>query len=154
MTKSADTSQPFILFELDNTTYGIPSALVQKMEMVEQITPVPNSPSFVVGVVFSRGKVIPAIDLRVRLGLSKIPYTLRSRLIVINTNQRTVGLIVDTAREFVSIPAQTIQPSPGEISGLSGKYLAGIATLGERVILIMNVSELLVLPELVSEGSP
>ncbi|BAI88624.1 MULTISPECIES: chemotaxis protein CheW [Arthrospira] len=154
MNKSADTSQPFILFELDHTTYGIPSDMVQQMEMVEQITPVPNSPSFVVGVVFSRGQVIPAIDLRVRFGFGKIAYTLRSRLIVINTNERTVGLIVDTAREFVSIPAQTIQPSPEGISSLSGKYLAGIATLGERVILILNVSELLVLPELVSERSP
>ncbi|RAQ42605.1 chemotaxis protein CheW, partial [Arthrospira sp. O9.13F] len=47
MTKSADTSQPFILFELDHTTYGIPSGVVQQMEMVEQITPVPNSESFV-----------------------------------------------------------------------------------------------------------
>ncbi|AMW27169.1 chemotaxis protein CheW [Limnospira fusiformis SAG 85.79] len=151
MTKSADTSQPFILFELDHTTYGIPSGVVQQMEMVEQITPVPNSASFVVGVIFSRGQVIPAIDLRVRFGFAKIPYTLRTRLIVINTNQRTVGLIVDTAREFVSISADTIQPSPEGISSLSGKYLAGIATLGERVILILNVEELLVLPELVSE---
>lgn len=150
MFESSDTPQPFILFELDQTTYGIPSDLVQQMEMVEQITPVPNSHPFVVGVSFSRGQVIPAIDLRMRFGFDKIPYTLRTRLIVINSNNRTVGFIVDTAREFVLIPPNVIQPAPEGISSLSEKYLGGIVTLAQRVILVLNVEELLKLPELVS----
>ncbi|MGC9525696.1 MAG: chemotaxis protein CheW [Limnospira sp.] len=150
MVNSSDPPQSFILFELDHTTYGIPSERVRQMEMVEQITPVPNAPPFVEGVVFSRGQVIPAIDLRVRFGFEKIPYSLRTRLIVIHSEHRTVGLIVDTAREFVNIPEGTIQPPPEGISSVSGKYLSAIATLGKRVILILNIDELLTLPELVS----
>ncbi|CAD5981272.1 Chemotaxis protein CheW [Planktothrix tepida] len=138
------STQPYILFELADTTFGIPSQIVQQMEMIEQITPVPNTLPFVEGVVFSRGQVIPAINLRVRFGLEKTSYNLRTRLIVIHSHHRTVGLIVDTAREFIAIPEQTIQPPPEGISNLSGRYLAGIATLGQRVILLLNVEELLI----------
>jgi chemotaxis signal transduction protein len=147
MLEQNNHSKPFILFELANTIYGIPSQLVQQMEMIEQITPVPNSPPFVEGVVFSRGQVIPAINLRVRFGFEKIDYNLRTRLIVIQNNKRTVGLIVDTAREFLLIPDEVIQPPPEEIAGLSGRYLAGIATLEQRIILILNVQELLAITE-------
>ncbi|MGE5657347.1 MAG: chemotaxis protein CheW [Actinomycetota bacterium] len=136
-------TKTYVLFELANTTYGIPSQVVQQMEMVETITPVPNTFSFVEGVIFSRGQVIPALNLRVRFGLEKIPYNLRTRLIVIHACNRTVGLIVDTAREFISILNEAIQPPPEAISGLSGQYLAGIATINQRVVLILDVEELL-----------
>lgn len=140
-------TQPYILFELSDTTYGIPSQVVQQMEMIEQITPVPNALSFVEGVVFSRGQVIPAINLRVRFGLEKTAYNLRTRLIIIHTSYRTVGLIVDSAREFLTIPQDVIQPPPEGISGLSSRYLSGIATLGKRAVLLLNVEELLKLPD-------
>jgi len=137
----------FIIFELAGTSYGVPSRAVQQMEMVEHITPVPNAPPFVEGVAFSRGQVIPAVNLRARFGFEKVPYDLRTRLVVIKAGDRTVGLIVDSAREFVAIPPTAIQPPPEAISGLSGKYLEGIATLGDRVVLILNVDEVLNLSE-------
>lgn len=141
--ENQNSSLPFILFELAGTTYGLHSQVVQQMEMVQQITPVPNAPNFVEGVVFSRGQVIPAINLRARFGWEKIPYNIRTRLIVINVNNRTIGLIADSAREFISIPSEAILPPPEAISGLSGKYLAGIAMLGERLILILNAEEVI-----------
>lgn len=132
-------SEPYILFELAGTTYGVRSQLVQQMEMVEHITPVPNAPDFVEGVVFLRGQVIPAINLRRRFGFPKIPYDLRTRLIVVRVGGRTVGLIADSAREFVPLDPATIQPPPEGIAGLSGHYLTGIATLGERLVLILDL---------------
>lgn len=143
MLNTNKNSQPFILFELANTTYGLRSQIVQQMEMINTITPVPNAAEFVEGVVFSRGKVIPAINLRVRFGMEKIAYDIRTRLIVINIDNRTVGLIADTAREFVNIPEDVIQAPPEGISGLSGKYLESIATLGDRLILILNPQTLM-----------
>jgi purine-binding chemotaxis protein CheW len=142
-------SEPFILFELAGTTYGVPSSAVQQMEMIEDnITPVPNAPAAVEGVIFSRGQVIPALNLRRRFGFEKTPYTLGTRLVVINTNHRAVGLIVDSAREFISIPASAIQPPSDAISGLKGKYLEGIAMLGERIILILNLDEVINVAEI------
>ncbi len=100
-------------------------------------------PSFVEGVVFSRGKVVPAFNLRRRFGMEKIPHDLATRLVVIAANGRTVGLLVDTAREFLTIPPEAIKPPPEAVTGLSGKYLESIATLGDRLILILDVDEVL-----------
>ncbi len=151
MTETQAPSESFILFQLADTSYGVPSRVVQQMEMIEHITPVPDAPPFVEGVVLSRGEVVPAIDLRTRFGFEKVPYDLRSRLIIIGVNDRTVGLIVDTAREFLDIPPEVVQPPPDTISGISGQFLDGIATLGERLVLLLNVDEVLTLADAVPE---
>ena len=139
MSNTTNDAEPFILFELAGTTYGVRSRFVQQMEMIEHITPVPNAVPAVEGVVLARGQVIPALSLRSRFGFEKIPYDLRARLVVVRSGERTVGLIVDTAREFVRIPAGTIEPPPEAITGLSGKYLEGIATIDGRMILVLNL---------------
>jgi purine-binding chemotaxis protein CheW len=143
MSNTTNDAEPFVLFELAGTTYGVRSRFVQQMEMIEHITPVPNAPPAVEGVVLARGQVIPALSLRARFGFEKIPYDLRARLVVVSSGGRTIGLIADTAREFVRIPAGTIEPPPEAITGLSGKYLEGIATLGGRMILILNLEEVI-----------
>ncbi len=143
MAATQGATEPFILFELAGTTYGLPSRVVQQMEMVEHITPVPNAASFVEGVVFSRGQVVPAINLRRRFGFESVPHDLRTRLVVVTNGGRTVGLLVDAAREFVLIPADAVHVPPEAISGLSGKYLQGIARLGDRLILVLDINEVL-----------
>jgi purine-binding chemotaxis protein CheW len=137
------TAEPYVLFELAGTAYAVPSGVVQRMEMVENVTPVPNAPPFVDGVVFSRGRVVPAINLRRRFGFDRADYDMKTRLIVVAHADRVVGLIVDTAREFVTIPPGAIQPPPEGLAGTSGKYLGGIATLGDKVILILDVAGVL-----------
>ncbi|MBY0521938.1 MAG: chemotaxis protein CheW [Gemmataceae bacterium] len=140
---TASATETFILFELAGTSYGLRSAVVRQMEMVEQITPVPNAPPAVEGVVFSRGEVVPAVNLRRRFGFPVVPHDLRTRLVVVGHAGRTVGLLVDAAREFVSIPADAIQPPPEGMAGMNGKYLHSIAKIGERLVLILDVDELL-----------
>jgi purine-binding chemotaxis protein CheW len=132
-------AETYVLFELAGTTYGLPTRDVQHMEMLEHITPVPNTSPSVEGVLFSRGQVVPAVNLRVRFGFAREPHTVRSRLIIVQVQQRMVGLIVDTAREFSSIPAETIRPIREALTGMEGNYLKGIATLGERLILLLDL---------------
>src|SRR5919106_4249123 len=104
--------EPFILFELAGTTYGVRSGSVQQIDMIDDITTVPNAHPALEGVALVRGQVIPALNLRVRFGFDKIERDLRSRLVVISTGTRVVGMIVDTAREFIKIPVETIEPPP------------------------------------------
>jgi len=136
-------AETYVLFELAGTAYAVPSNMVQQVQMVEQITPVPNAVPVVEGVVYTRGRVIPALNLRVRFGFEKIPFDMRSRLIVVNVAGRTVGLLADTAREFVRIPASSIEPPPEGISGLSGKYLQGIASVKGRLVLVLRLGEVI-----------
>jgi purine-binding chemotaxis protein CheW len=136
-------SETFILFALAGTTYAIRTRDVQHMEMVDEVTPVPNAAPFVDGVVFSRGQVVPVLNLRARFGFEKAPYDLRTRLLVVQTAGRTAGLVVDSAREFASIDAQSIRPPHAAIGALSGRYLEGIATLGDRIVLVLDLGEIL-----------
>lgn len=136
-------SEPFILFSAAGTTYALRSRDVAHIEMVEQVTVVPNASHFVDGVVFSRGQVVPAVNLRARFGFPKIPYDLSTRLLVVNDGARSVGLVVDAAREFVSIDPGSIQPPSTALTGLSGRYLEGVANIGDRLILILNLTETL-----------
>lgn len=135
--------EPFILFELAGTTYGVRSRFVQQIEMIEDIASVPNAHAAVEGVALVRGQVIPALNLRTRFGFDRIERDLRSRLVVVNTGTRVVGFVVDTAREFLKIAVESIEPPPTALTGLSGHYLEGIATIGERLILILNLDAVL-----------
>jgi purine-binding chemotaxis protein CheW len=149
-TKGPETKAPnesYVLFELAGTTYGISSRAIQQIEMVENLTPVPRAQPFLAGVAWVRGQVIPAMDLRTRFELPRLPYGARSRLIVVNSEGRTVGLVVDSAREFVTVPAGAVQPPPAAIGGLSGEYLHGIVTLGQRMVIVLNVQAVLQQPE-------
>jgi len=136
-------TEAFILFNVAGTTYALRSTQVAHVEMVEQVTPVPNAVHFIDGVVFSRGQVVPALNLRTRFGFEKAPYGLSTRLLVVSTGGRTVGLIVDTAREFVALDPASIQPPSSVLSGLSGRYLEGVANIGDRLVLVLDLSELL-----------
>jgi len=116
---------------------------VAHVEMVENVTGVPNAAHFVDGVVFSRGQVVPALNLRARFGFDRADYDLRTRLLVVQHAGRSVGLVVDAAREFLAIPASAIQPPPQALHGLSGRYVEGIANLSDRLILILDLREVL-----------
>jgi purine-binding chemotaxis protein CheW len=133
----------YILFTVAGTTYALPTGDVRHMEMIEEITRVPNAPSFVDGVVFSRGQVVPVVNLRARFGFDRAPYDLRTRLVVVQSASRAIGLVVDAAREFVAIPPDTIQPPHEALAGMSGRYVEGVASIGDRLILILNLERIL-----------
>jgi purine-binding chemotaxis protein CheW len=140
---NASGADSYVLCDLAGTTYALQSDDIEQLEMVGQLTPVPNAPSFVEGITSVRGRVIPAVSLRARFGFDRAPHDLRSRLIVVRSGGRSVGLIVDSAREFARIPAETIQPPPEGLADMSSRYLYGMAHLGERLVLIIDVAELL-----------
>jgi len=142
-TKSSLSTEPYILFQLGKSTYGIPGKIVKQLEMIEDITSVPNVPDFIEGVIFSRGLIIPAINLRLRFGFEKIPLSIQSRLLVIENNKQTVGLIVDTAREFVSISKADINPPHEKLSEVNKKFIEGVTKQDNRIILLINTYEIL-----------
>ena len=134
----------YILFTVAGTTYALPSGEVRHMEMLEGVTRVPNAPAFIDGVVFSRGQVVPVVNLRARFGFERAAYDLRTRLVVVQTGGRIIGLVVDSAREFVNIPPESIQPPHEALAGMSGRYVEGVASLGDkRLVLTLDLSRIL-----------
>jgi len=143
MTAQPAISDTYILFEIAGTTYAVHSQSVHQIEMVEHVTPLPNAPAFVDGLVFTRGQVIPALNLRARFGFERVPHTSRTRLLVVSSGGRTVGLIADTAREFMTISNNAIRPPGDSLAGLSGDYLQGTVTVNDRIILVVNLEEVI-----------
>jgi chemotaxis signal transduction protein len=138
------------LFELAGSTCGVPSHFVQSVEMVEHITAVPNTLPSVLGITFLRGQVIPSISLRIRLGFPLNSGDLRSRMLVVRPKGRIAGLLVDSVREFISIPRSAMQPfteaSKGDRSGTTGLidgFVEAVAVIGSRLILILNLDDVL-----------
>ena len=133
----------YIIFTVAGTAYALASRDVTHIEMLDQVTRVPNAPCFVDGVVFSRGEVVPAVSLRARFGFERVPYDTRTRLLVVRPGGRLIGLIADAAREFVTIPDAAIRPPHEGLSGLSGRYLRGIAAIGDRMIVVLDLDAIL-----------
>jgi purine-binding chemotaxis protein CheW len=152
MTRVDTSHGSYILFTVAGTTYALPSGEVRHMEMIDEITRVPNAPSFVDGVVFSRGQVVPVVNLRVRFGFERAAFDLRSRLIVVQSGSRLIGLVVDAAREFVAIPPDLIQPPNDALSGMSGRYVEGIASMRDRLVLILSLERILNFAEPLAVG--
>ena len=146
MTVSAGTRPgigSYILFMVASTTYALPSSEVRHIEMLEEITRVPNAPPFVDGAVFSRGQVVPVVNLRARFGFERALFDLKTRLIVVQAGARLIGLVADSAHEFVSIPPDAIQPPNEALAGMSGRYVDGIASVRDRLILVLNLDRIL-----------
>jgi len=135
------SARTYILFNVAGSTYAAHSEQVLHIEMVEQVTPVPNAPHCVEGVVFSRGQVVPVMNLRARFGFERAALNLRSRLIVVQSEGRRIGLLADDSREFLTIEDAAIHPPNEAIGGLTGNYIDGVATLGDRIILILDIRE-------------
>lgn len=144
---ASDASQTYILFEVAGATYALPSEAVRQMEMVDHITPVPNAPPFVDGLIFTRGQVVPALNLRRRFGLETKAHDVRTRLIVLAHQGRTLALIADSAREFVTIAGEAMRPPPDTLVGAAAHYLSGIALLGQRLVFILDIERLLAVDE-------
>lgn len=136
-------AENYILFELAGTTYGVCSRDVLHVEMLEHVTAVPNAVPYLEGVVFSRGRVMPAINLRVRFGLPRQDHTPRTRVLFVRHGDRTVALVVDSAREFRTIPGEAIRPLKDSLVAANGSYVAGVATTDQRLIMLLDVPAVL-----------
>ena len=136
-------TESYVLFELAGSIYAIPSASVRHIEMFDHVTIVPNANAAIDGVVFSRGEVIPALNLRVRFGFPKREKTLRTRIVFATIHDRTVGLIVDAAREFQNIPLDSIGPIEKTLTGIHGNYLKAVAKVNDRLVIILDLEAVL-----------
>jgi purine-binding chemotaxis protein CheW len=136
-------SEPFVLFELAGNVYGLPARNVRHIDMVEHVTVVPNANPAIDGVVFSRGQVVPALNLRVRFGFPRKENTLRTRIVFATIHDRTVGLIVDSARDFKSFSGDSLRPIEKTLTGINDKYLTAVTKLGDKLVLILDLEAVL-----------
>ncbi|MBI3593137.1 MAG: chemotaxis protein CheW [Nitrospirae bacterium] len=110
---------------------------------MKEITRVPNSPAYVEGVINLRGKVIPVVNLRSKFGLAEKENDEHARIMIMDIQGITMGLVVDAVSEVLRIPSHTVEPTPPMASNISAEFIRGIAKLDERLIILLDMDRLL-----------
>lgn len=141
MASAADNGQ-FLTFTLQNEEYGIEILKVQEIKGFSKITPIPNAPEFVRGVMNLRGTVVPIIDLRARFSMTEKDYDQFTCIIVVNVGARVVGLVVDTVSDVLNIPNDAIADPPELASVGDRSCITGMGKLGERIVMLLDTGRL------------
>ncbi len=141
--KNDDIIFQVVGFKLGDEEFVLDILKVQEIIKLVDITPVPNSPDFVEGVINLRGKVIPIVSLRKRFGFEDKGKDSRTRIIVVEIDKKLVGFIVDHVTEVLRIPSSTIEPPPPLVSKIGSEYLKGVGKLDERLLIVLDVDKIL-----------
>ncbi len=129
----------FLAFVLNKQIYGVPIGTVREINRLSEIIPVPRTPDFVAGVMNLRGKVIPVIFLRSKLGIANVDATKETCIIVIETNVGQIGMIVDSVSGVLDLAANQIEPTPNFGSNANTEFVIGLGKLDSNVIILIDI---------------
>lgn len=142
MEASANEILQLVSFNLGNEEYAVDILRVQEINRMVEITPIPNAPPHVEGVINLRGKVIPVVNLRKKFRLDAKEMDSHSRIVVVDVGT-TIGLLVDSVSQVLRISPDTVEPPPPAADNGSSKYILGIGKLADRLLLLLDIESLL-----------
>lgn len=132
-----------VSFKLGREEFGVDILRVREINKMMHITSVPNSPPYVEGVINLRGKIIPVIDLRSKLGMPKKEHDKHTRVVVVDIKEKTIGFIVDAVNEVLRIPANITETTPDLVSGINSEFINAVAKLEDRLLILINLEKTL-----------
>ncbi len=135
--------QQLVVFDLSTEAYGVDIGAVREIIRLQDITRVPRTPEFVEGVINLRGKVIPVVDLRKRFGLPAEEESKENRIVVVDIGAQDIGVIVDAVTEVLRIATESVEPPASVITTADSEYLLGIAKLDSRLIILLDLEQVL-----------
>jgi purine-binding chemotaxis protein CheW len=138
-----DKDLQIVGFRIGDETYGVRISAVREIVRVPAITAVPNAPDYIEGVINLRGKIIPVMDLRKRFGIKNVEPNKKNRILVVELENKVLGLIVNSASEVLKIPPSDIEMpntmfQEGEVS-----YVTGVGKLKGRLVILLDIGKLL-----------
>jgi purine-binding chemotaxis protein CheW len=162
LTKSSSSQEPnrlgpdhltaksgqYLTLRLGTEEYAIEILCVQEIRSYEEPTKMVNSPNFVKGVINLRGVIVPVVDLRIKLNIAKAEFNHSTVVIILNVGGMVVGAVVDGVSDVVTIDAKIIKPAPQFESNIDACFIVGMAQLGKRMLIVMNIQTLMSQTEL------
>ena len=133
----------YLTFALGDEEYGIDALRVQGILGMQPITPMPQAPHFVKGVINLRGKVIPVIDTRLKFGMEEIEHTSETCIIVVDVSGTWMGMIVDTVKEVMDIRDDQIEDPPRFGSSSDHEAIRGLGKVGDQVKILLNIDKVM-----------
>ncbi|MEK7851480.1 MAG: chemotaxis protein CheW [Deltaproteobacteria bacterium] len=131
-------------FKVGDETFAVDIMLIREIILCRKVTRIPKAPDFIEGVINQRGKAVPVIDMRKRLGLETKEHSRDARIIVMKfQDQRRVGIIVDSVVKVLKMEEGEMQPAPKIAKGIESEYLKGIVRDGDDLLLVLDMEKIL-----------
>jgi purine-binding chemotaxis protein CheW len=134
--------QQIVGFRVGKENFGVPIGIVHEIVPMMDITAVPDSPSYVEGVINLRGRIIPVVDLRKRFAEAVVPHR-RNRIMVTELDGHRVGLVVDAANEVLKIDPELIEPPPNVFQQGDLNYVTGVGKLGGKLVILIDLAKII-----------
>lgn len=131
-----------LAFKLGNEEYGIKILQVQEIRGYESVTRIASAPEHVKGVVNLRGTIVPIVDMRIKFKLGEPTYNQFTVVIILNIQDRVVGMVVDSVSDVISLTAEQIKPAP-DMGAMNTDYVVGLGTVDERMIILVDIDRLM-----------
>lgn len=131
-----------VSFHVGDEEFGLDILRVQEIIRIQPLTRVPNLPDYIDGVINLRGKVIPVIGLRKRLGLDRQSADKRTRIVVVDVHGQILGFVVDSVSEVLRIHTDTVEPTP-RLGKVDRDYISGVGKLDSRLLLLLDLEQLM-----------
>jgi purine-binding chemotaxis protein CheW len=133
----------FLTFTLGSEEYGMDILKVQEIRGYDAVTTIANTPEFIKGVINLRGTIVPIVDLRVKFHLGTVEYNELTVVIILNLGHRVVGIVVDSVSDVLALTPEQIRPAPDLSAGLDTRYLTGLGTVDERMLILVDIEKLM-----------
>ena len=142
-TQAAASADEFLSFTLGEEHYGVDILKVQEIRGYDSVTRLPDAPDYIKGVINLRGTIVPVIDLRLKLRLHEARYDSFTVMIVLNVGARVVGIVVDGVSDVVPLAEEQVRPKPEFGAAVDTRFISGIGTLDERMLILLDIEALL-----------
>jgi purine-binding chemotaxis protein CheW len=139
----AEVHRECLTFRLGAEEYGIDILKVQEIRGYDAVTTIANAPEFIKGVINLRGVIVPIVDLRIKFNLGRPEYDQFTVVIILNLANRVVGIVVDSVSDVLTLTAEQVRPAPEFGSAVDTRYVTGIGTLGERMLILVDIERLM-----------
>lgn len=143
MGTSGVSNNEFLTFILGREEYGIDILKVQEIRGYDAVTRIANMPEFIKGVINLRGLIVPIVDLRIKFRLSQVTYDPFTVVIILNLGARVVGVVVDSVSDVLTLTAEQIRAAPEMSAALDTRYIMGLGTVDERMLILVDIEKLM-----------
>ncbi len=133
----------YLTFLLGEEHYCLEILKVQEIRGYDAVTAIANTPPFIKGVINLRGKIVPIVDLRIKFHLAQVNYNEMTVVIIINLSGRVIGIVVDGVSDVTEIGQAQISHAPALVSNIDNKFIVGLATIDEKMLILVNIEYLM-----------